>query len=520
MNFLKRIYIYLLILTILSPAILKCDEFDELIDSATTNLVEPKGPKVKKLKLSSNIDVLNKLLAFGVEKILDKNFYQRTMTPLKRPITTLPIFNLYHTEHTCQRWLLNIHAFFDKIDRGQYYNSPFIESLADVDADALDKIAEFGGNTVPDVIGLFRKAKKEERRTGFNFEYLNNLTDVLSIELKTALLYEERNLFLTPDETEEVENLFPGGEKQQKKEFQKHVISDKIGFDDLKVKLGCLVLTKDNICVKVGPQATIPTAFVIKNGILGSNFLKIAKKSDPMFSFIELNNLIDEAIVDNNTGPITDYVKNFGLEAVDRLSGIAFDCPMGNDRHFGLGIFIEPKIKVNEGVTLRTLASVEYFFPAKEKRYFLKTKNPADFANLNAATRNEQTAGEAIAFLDQAVINTFFPGLYTTSITPGFIAQLTIGPKFRLREWDFAFGYDLYYQHREKINYIEGDASTLQVRRGIRPKALQNTIFASIIYNKIRPDSDWSIFFNFEEALASKGIGNNYALSLAFEINY
>lgn len=516
MNFFEKRHLYLLILIITSSTNpLKGDAFDDSIDEATTNLIEPTGPKVKKIKHSSSIDILLQLLTGNIDQILARNFYQKTFTPLKRPVTTLPIFNLYHTDHICQNWLFNMNFFFDKTDRAFYtFNSPYIETLVDVDPDTLRQIEQLAAKA-PQILGLFRRAKKEERRLGVNLEYLKNFYEYLSLELKTAFLYEERNVFLTPEEIEEVKKLFPGGEKQQEKEFQKHVIADKIGFDDLKVKLGCLVLEKDNLCIKVGAQSTIPTAFAFKKGILGSNFLKIAEKSDPQFSFFTIFDLLDK----NDTTALTEYTKNFGFEVVDRLSGIAFDSQMGNDGHFGLGCFIEPKIKVNEGVTLRTLASVEYFFPAKEKRYFLRIKNPADFPTF-ADTKNEQLATAAVNFLDQQVVETFFPPLFTTYVTPGFIAQFTIGPKFRLREWDFAFGYDFYYQHKEKINYIQGNSTNLYVSKGARSKAFQNTIFASIFYNNVKPDSDWSLLFNFEEALYSKGVGNNYTLSLCFESNY
>src|SRR5205085_11322935 len=124
-------------------------------------------------------------------------------------------------------------------------------------------------------------------------------------------------------------------------------------------------------------------------------------------------------------------------------------------KHFSLGIFVEPNIKINSAVSLRTKTYLEYQFPANETRFFLKEKNPVDFdeKKFKKDVHNAKAAAQDVVFYQDQIINTFFPDPFRTLISPGFTFQLTTGPSFRVRNWDFSFGYDFWIQQKEKIDY-------------------------------------------------------------------
>lgn len=517
MNLKKKIYFYLLIISFLKFNTLNSDDFDEAIDQATSS-ADAGQTIVHKKKEITYIDVLNQILGFKINDILAKDFYKKTHTVIKRPILTLPIFNLYHTDHICQDWLFRFFFFGNSTDRAFFTNNnPLIKSFIALDDKDILEIIEDLVPQAPKILGLAGNIKKQERRAGFMFQSLINFND-LDLEIDLPIFYEERNYFFTQREKEELEEALGGRtEKEEERRLRKHAVSDKLGVGDAKIKVGYSTLKKDNICCKIGLQSTLPIAFAIKNGIVGSNFKKVTKSQPPNFDFKRIFELIDD-----NQNELVNEFKDFGITAIDWLSAIVLDDPLGNYGHFGLGLFIEPQIKINEGVSLKILGSIEYFFPKKECRYFLKVKDKALFktSTLEKALDNEEEAKKEVMFLNQQVINTLFPSLLSAEITPGFIAQITIGPQFKLNEWNFLFGYDFWFQDKEKIGTIFCNPFNLNIDKAIKCRASSSKLFASLTYTKIKPDTEWSVLLNFEDAIDNKGIGRDFSVALGFEFNY
>jgi hypothetical protein len=515
----KKNFSYLIIslIYLTSFNIIKADEFDDEIDAETecANVENPVTHEPK--KNISNIDVLSQLLAIGIPQFLECNLYLKTNTVLKRPVNSLSIFNLYHTDNIHQSWLFNILLFGNKTDRAFFTDSSeFIKSYIFLNNPQLLNVLKNFDFDSKKLINIVKNAKKEERRGGFIFQALKNFDD-WSFEFSLPVIYEERNYFFTPEEKEKLEDFFGNRpEKQEEKLYRKHAISDKLGIDDARIKIGYPIIKEENICTQFGLQLTIPIAFAFKKGLLGSDFMR-ATDVRPSFSF---KNAIE--LQDTNPKELKAFGEKFGLQALDWLSAMVLDAPLGNGGHFGLGAFIEPQIKLNEGVTLKALSSIEYFFSAKEKRFYLKKKNPADFAKskFDEALESEAAATKAVSFLNEQLVDTLFPPMFLTDVTPGFIFQITAGPRFRIREWDLYFGYDFWFQHEEKINHIHTSLNNLLVNKSIKHRALSNKIFGKLTYNRIKTTHDWCFSLCVEDSLSSKGIGKDYSVSAGFEINY
>ena len=433
MIFLNRYFIFLMF-AVLAFNNLKSDDFDDAIDQATSDM-DLNNP-IKKTKAEiTDIDVLKLIKTFNINQILAEDFYCRTNTVLKRPIQSMAIFNLYHTDYAHQCWLFKGSLFYNETLQAYFTDkSPFINSfIALCNPNILNRLEkfEFEGRSIPQIINLFVNAKKSERRTGMLFQALKNFDD-LSLEVTLPFVYEERNYFFTPQERENIENLFGRPEKQEEQMFRKHAVSDKLGIGDTRVKLGYFILKNENICTKFGLQCTIPTGFAFKSGLIGSNFARITKKPRPTFNFKETIQLV----LNEQITKLKKQTLEFGIQTLDWLNAIVLDSPLGNGGHFGLGAFFEPQIKINHGVTLKALASVEYLFEATERRFFLKKKNPADFTDeaIAKALLSEEAAAQKLQFFNNQIIETLFPPVFKTDVIPGFICQLTVGPEFKLRE--------------------------------------------------------------------------------------
>lgn len=526
MNFKKKKYFCLLVISLILSNIIEGSESDDDID----NIGEIGDIEIIR-EPTTNSSALSKLLLAHIQYILKNDLFIKTNTVLKRPTQTLPIFNLYHTDHICQDWLIRLSLFGNKTDRAFFGNNEFIRSYLDVNLNDLENISKFVGNIIdiPTAVEMFRITKKQERRAGLMIQVLKNFFDDFSFEFTIPLLYEERNYFFTQKEREDIEALFKNKpEKEQEKILQKHALSDKFGFGDARMKLGYLVFNKNNIAIKFGIQTTLPISFAFKRGLLGSNFTKVTeeRQSINLKEIIEMKDNEDDPKYIKKAGQTTlkEKGEKFGLKTADWLSAMVLDSPLGNNRHFSLGVFLEPQIKLNNAVVLKAISYIEYFFSANEKRFFLKQKNPKDFdtdrLSKIAKSMDQIASGDALDFLGNQASETFSPLIYCAQVTPGFMFQLSVGPQFRLREWDFLIGYDFWYQQKEKINFVFDAPSNLKINKATKPKAFQSKIFLKLAYNKIEPNRDWSIALSLEDSLATKRIGKDFAVAASFEINY
>ncbi|MDR3646272.1 MAG: hypothetical protein P4L22_01885 [Candidatus Babeliales bacterium] len=537
MSPIKKIILLLLMqCSFFNPLI--CDFAEELEgftdDKASLEKKDNDGPAP--CSDTTNLEALT-ILVFGsptASILSDCDIYQKTNEVNKRPITTLPIFNLYHLEHACQDLVLKFNLFGNVCTKEFYSNNhPHLRSYITINTPCIiDKLEK--SLTTVDQVPLIKKISKlvgniklEERRVGIMTQIFKNYKHC-SLEFDIPFFYQERNI--RPTEAEEYnlkrELTPPGGDVDSKaieKEFLQHVVSDKIGFGDMRIRLAFPFIHDSNFCAKLGMQTTLPTTFCLKKGLLGSDFR--GDLNTPKINLKLISCLGNKALMEDEEAKeeLIALLKPIGFDALDRFGAMVLDSPLGNHRHFTAGLFFESRIKIQEGVAIFSNLSYEYTFPHVEKRFFLKIKN-LDLAKFekDIADGNEEAATQDMKQLNQALVETLFPGLYKTDIFPKNSVQFTIGTNFRIREWDFNIGYDAWWQQKEKIGSICGidPCKNLKVAKGQNIGSVQNKLFGSFGYNKIQKDYDWSLSLFGEYAIATKGIGKDFTIAGRFEINF
>lgn len=530
---LKKIILTLIIQFLLFNS-LNCD-FSTELENFTDNAKELEiKDSTTDCSTFTNLETLQILVdVTPIASILaDCDLYLKTNQVNKRPITTMPIFNLYHLEYGCSDWLFKFN-FFGNVSKKQYFTEecPFLKSyIALQDPCIINKLEEnpLTNNFITQIkngLNLVKDIKIEERRAGLMTQFFKNYKK-LSFECNIPFFYQERNFILTEEEIYDIKLSVPGGRtdvdsEQVEKEMMEHVISDRVGFGDTKIKLGYLVLDDTNLCAKFGFQTTLPTTLNLRTGLLGSNFRKnlcTPKINLRQIICIGMSFLTDPSALDK----LRTIGMPIAFAALDRLSALVLDDPLGNHKHFTMGLFFEPRIKITEQISIFANLSYEYAFSHFEKRFFLK-KTHLDIPKYEQDIKddNEAAATKDVAQITEAAINALFPALYKTDIFPKNSLQFTIGTKYTLDEWNFNFGYDVWWQSKEKIGMIcFQNTQDLKIKKGENVGSLQNKAFAGVGFNKIKRNYDWTLSLLGDYTFASDGIAKDFTIAARYEINF
>ena len=187
---------------------------------------------------------------------------------------------------------------------------------------------------------------------------------------------------------------------------------------------------------------------------------------------------------------------------------------------------LETSFNMARFIKLDSVVSIEYIIPRCEKRFFIKKKDPALFdsdrfpPNLDEDDPDDiALATDRVAFLNQQAVETFFPESYKSMVSPGFMFQFTVGPKISIRDWTFNFGYDFWLREKETVSPIFCKSKEPLVKSQ-KPFCLQNKLFGSAKFNKIGEYRDWSFCLNAEHTMSSQGIGQDFTVSLGFQLNF
>jgi hypothetical protein len=492
------------------------DEFDEIMHMP--NLVTRSTNKGA-LEFLVNTLHLNDTLA--------KNFFRRTNSLNKRPVETLPIFWLMPDKCANLNWNFRTHLFFN--DNGYLHMSPkgytlgtsYIqlneEFFEDID------IQEFQ-DKLPSLF-LMSPAKIQERRLGFMFQTFKNWQKY-SLEALFGLIYDERNYFFTPEEQAALTDQFAAENTSngaRNPTLIEHALSDKIGITDLQLKFRipiCDTTDTDRVYINAGPIVTVPTAFALKNGIFGSNF--VGKSHRPTFN---IKQLLDDAQAGNTTNAAQIVIPVL-VNSIDRLSEDVLQTPLGNGGHFGVGALIEPQYIYSDSIRVPISAWFEYLVPAYEPRFYIQKKYPALFTDdaLYWPGMSEAEAGASLAFLDEQAINTIYLERESVKVHPGFTGEFQIAPEFKINSCIFTIGYDFWFKQREHLGKFQTaqKATIAQLNRAYNKPfcAYQNKVFSKICYRAIKKTYDWTLDISGEKTLSSYGIGKGWSLAIAFEINY
>ena len=503
------------------------DELDDLDESMIDHAITRQA--------FNTADCYSWLVDIGqANELLAEDFYSKTYFLNTRPINSYPNFLNYHYNQTCQDRTFNIFAFYNQTSKMNYTKQcAGISSYINVGPDQgfisvireklNDLLLEQAGVDIPKTIGLFVGGKVQERRAGLLMQILKTYKNY-TFEISMPLLYQERNYFFSEEEQKDLrDNLGSSTEEQTEEIARGHLVCDRFGIGDTRIKIGYPTARKERFCADIGAQITLPTAFSFKKGLYGSNLRKKCMKR-PEF---ELCNLIILALdsTQKDAEKAAEIGTNFGLNAIDWLSAMLLDAPLGNNKHFAIGFFIDSNFKIDKNINLDSVLSLEYIIPRQERRFFIKKKNKAVFDNdrfpdLDPDNPNDiHVATKLTNFLNEQTLETFFPYEHLSIVSPGFVLQFTVSPKVTIRDWTFNVGYDFWLRQKERINPIF-DQSIEALKYSAAPRCLQSKLFAAVKFNKFRECHDWAVSLNADYTLSKSGIGRDFTCALGFQVNF
>ena len=318
---------------------------------------------------------------------------------------------------------LIIHPFYNYTPRVIFTdNSPFICSyifpnpaiLAQID----NALAIAGLNTVdiPTVLGLVRNFKLQQHRVGIMFG-VGSKFGCLNLSIRIPLYYIVEHFLLNRAETDALDsfviNFFNRPDLTSQgtgTDFGKqHLVSDRIGLGDMRINAMFSIYEKCRDHWWFGVQMTIPTTVTFKSGLLGGHFNPCTPP--PPFNLKEIAELIfcsldNDIALRGAISTVKQIVTTFGIGAVDRLTTILFNTPLGNGGHFGIGPQFDFVHEFSPNWSVQTYAAFEGFSKHKEDRFFLVRKTPQEF---DRNWRDPDNADANLCFLNQQIINTVFP---------------------------------------------------------------------------------------------------------------
>lgn len=471
--------------------------------------------------------------------ILSKNLYLRTNRILKRDLHTLPSFLIFHNNEYEYCKEFRFVPFYNQTLQQYFYgNCPFIKSyIAIDDADIIDEIAKLNSlveKNIPDFIALFKNAKLEDRRAGFMFQWLKNWNKT-TLEARIPLLYQERNFNFTEEEIVAIKqsDFFSASNDNKVEEtaIMKHVIADLLGIGDLRLRLSHLFINLPCQQWRLGLELNVPTAFAFKKGLIGGDF-----SHDTQRPFFNLLNFVNMITSNNPTDKecAVEIGRELLLQAADRLAAVILQTNLGNDKHIGLGLFVEPEIVLSDLLRINALATATYVFPQRATRYFLRSKNPSCFnrqkylddlatcgdEGCGSSTCNTQALENDVLFLQDQIINTFFPDAFNTIVSPGFMLQAVIAPTITVNDWQGTAGLDFWYVQQEQLEPKGMTKACYQFCKGITPAAFQAKVFVRLLRTIPYCNFDFGVSFNADCTFASRNIGQDFTAAIGFEFNF
>ena len=511
--------------------------FDDDDDPFINEFLDTVGSDLPTRKVDPS-DIINLLCEIGAKEILKTDFFLHTNSLNQRSLLDEPLFEADRC-HFASPWVIGTHMFARKKNRSNFtFRSTCADSyLALSEPTLLDRIQ----NTINlirnllnepqfnidinKIFSLFAKTTVEERRGGFMFHIMRQWQNA-TLRILLPLYYLESNFSLSNAEQNAIAEEFDALNQQEQDNFKKkHFISDELGLGDTRVELDLDLIEKEAFLIKVGTQATIPTAFTWGAGFKGTSFPK--PSTFPVFDFDTLFRLAENPTKES-AEVVFRLLSKFFLGALDRISADLLDTKLGNGGHFGLGIFLRSKVPLNsfikkswaQNLTYANRISVEYLFPATQKRFFI---NKIDQKKFERNFFDTSKAQENLTFLEEKFIERIYLRAFDTKIQPGIILRWTSKLCHQGKRWGFNVGTDFWIQDKEKFRSINAPQKTvaqIDIAKAIPPVAYQGKVFGSIVLKIERPQRIWFITLNADGTTSNQGLGEDYGVSLNLETTF
>jgi len=460
----------------------------------------------------------------SLSTVVLEHFYLRT-NPLRRrsflaqDFFQFPRYDL--SEH------LHMFVFFNQISKGFYWEDKtsikdFVDITQEHAVEVLDQ-KQLTTIDIPEVLALFENIKAQERRFGMMFQYSRSFYD-WRFAFHIPFLIQEHNFYLTKAEQKAVEEnpVFKDLDTDIITFARAHLISDKLGIGDSLLSFEKAIKETDSYQIYAGIDLTVPTAFAIKKGLVGTYFDK-RKKAHGFDVYTDLINPYregEEQLAKDNGEALL-------LSALDRLSSVVLEHGLGNEKHFSVGLFARTTLQLFDNVTLTNKTKIEIPLPHKEWRFIREPIRQAQvdliptydlLATPPTVPGSDAEALEDIAYLNELLSQKFFPTAYETNVFPGLIFQTNMKLARQGEKWTTFIGTDMWYQMKEKFDSIEVSSSTealLDIPGAKRGYAFQNKLWFGI--EKNRDHSDWNFGLVVSTTNISYGVGADF--NIAFTLS-
>lgn len=477
------------------------------------------------------------LNALGIPQVLQEPLFLHTNILNKRSLLDQPIFEPDRPEFP-GKWVVGLNAFARKTTRSNFTRtSDRLDSWLALAQDSLisklERAIERANVLSPGIdidvdkiFSLFRNMTVEERQVGFMIHGMKRWRNV-TLRIMAPLFYQESNFSLTKKEQDEVGKELGVLEPEEEKRFRKaHFISDKIGFGDTRLEVDGTVINRPSYKLRLGGLATVPTAFTWGGGFLGSSFAK--PSTLPTFELEPIFDALESPSTEAEREAIL-ILRDFLLDAFDRVAADLIDVPLGNRGHLGLGVYARSKIPFSaffdtwfaQRLKFAGRTSIELFAPAREKRFYINRINEQDFAEHNF--EDFDMAAENVQFLKEQAISRLFLRAFDTKVVPGVIFRWNGGVYYKGDIFGFNLGLDYWLQNKARISSISVSQKTLHeidVPKAKQPVAQQSKIFGAFLF-KIKADRCTYFFsINADASLNTKGLGQDYSVALNFESSF
>lgn len=345
------------------------------------------------------------------------------------------------------------------------------------------------------------------------------------------LYYQELNYFLTPCEEHAVAREFGADTSSQQEDFDDtHFISDKIGFGDTRIEIDQKWCEGDSWLIRGGLMSTIPTACAIKSGLRGRHFQKNA--CQPPATVIQ--DLVCIAFDPDLTeaeklAAAVEILRVFGIGALDKLSAMLIEKPLGNGGHFGLGLLLRTKhtacywsrARWAENATWCNRLSAEYLFPKQNRTFFIPYNNKEEFEERNF--NNPDQAADNLAFLEQTLVDRLYPIALPVTVRPGMIFRWDSRVCYQGKLWGGTIGTDYWLQpaaHLHSIHCCSPKAEDVNRCKAEPPLAQQLKLYGSMRWQVPERKRTWFLSLNIDYTIFSTGIGQDFTLSFNAETHF
>lgn len=478
--------------------------------------------------------------------MLDQQIYKKTSVPVSRNLINYPAFQL-PTYHNYAPEQYSVHVLYNQtsnksfaaIDRpgvnelrlGSYLNiknDPILSTLEQIfDSPLLptDLKASLNSINFPKVADTFAAAHLEERRLAIMNHFVKQFHSGWTFEFRLPIVWMIRNLNFTQQEKNTLQkefSAFLGDSSFDENAFaRKHFVMDAFGLGTLDLSVYKTVFTGDNWHVDLGGSLLLPTDRHMAQGWYGTYFEP--NDCQPSLSLCDIVDTQHLTVAPNGK----QVIENFFLGALNKLSSIVLQCPLGNEEHVGVALKMLAFWDIHENFSLNSSYSFEYLFPQVQQRFFV-LKDTKKFSKIYNALP-ETTAQEQeykLNFFTQRLIDLFYPRVAMVKFFPGFIFASTNSLKYVRKAWAFFGGYSSWYKSDEQI-YAYSRNQPVNLDHYDLDKAVNAESYAVKLFAKIQRDiylsrraHDLSVALWADATVFNKGVGNDFSLGLSATVKF